>query len=440
MADISVDKKGLSFSLSILIGLFFLVGFGVTWASLHQSVMTDNNQSATVSSAQEYEDDVTINHEQSFVSTSEKAIIIDGSAMKIMLQEQGTVKNIVPIQEMQSEQSPDALAVGDYTIDTKKKNKLSTVTKVRFPWYVTFGDRYAVHAQPVTMNGGALNEPFYGNQVTLQEEDARTLYQFAEIGTPVVVTSSTDTRKHVDTKQTLHYTELPATSASAYALSNLETGEVYLKKASNDRYPIASITKLVTATVATDVIGHKDTILSPDTHHYTLSDLYYPLLLRSNNAVAQHIAGHAGKAFFMSNMNAYTRALGMKQSTFSDASGLSPKNVSTVNDLLILAQHLYTDKRFIFDITREEAMTITSTDGNTWEVINQNKLASDPHFRGGKLGYTDEAKQTSLAVFAVPIGGRTQPIAVVVLHSQDWKQDTRTLLQWLVEHTKHFGN
>lgn len=436
MADISVDKKGLSFSISALLAVLLLVGVGVAWMSLHQSVMGDVDQLATVSQMQEEDNKTPSATNMVTGAVSGKAVIIDGELMEVRLEEDGTVRDIMPITEMQNRQSPDALSVGDYTVDTKKKNKLSTITKVRFPWYVRFGDRYAIHGTPADMNGDDLEEPFYGNQVTLHEGDAHALYQFAEMGMPVIVTSSNAMQAEGVVSNTLNYTELPATSAAAYALSNLETGEVYLKKASNDRYPIASITKLVTAAVATDVIGHADTILAPDTNHYTLSDLYYPLLLRSNNAVAEHIAQHAGQAFFMSNMNAYTRSLGMEQTVFADPSGLSPKNVSTTNDLLTFAHHLYTDKRFIFDITHEETMTITSKEGHTWEVVNQNTLADDPHFRGGKLGYTDEAAQTSLAVFALPLGNKTQPVAVVILHSQDWKQDTRTLLRWLVEQSK----
>jgi D-alanyl-D-alanine carboxypeptidase len=115
---------------------------------------------------------------------------------------------------------------------------------------------------------------------------------------------------------------------------------------------------------------------------------------------------------------------------------LSPKNISSVLDLGIVSQHIYNEKSFLLDITKEEDMSITSTDGVEWSVKNQNKLASDPYFRGGKLGFTDEAGQTSLSIFMLPLQGEVRPVAVVVLHSKDWKQDTRTLLRWLVDTTK----
>jgi D-alanyl-D-alanine carboxypeptidase len=61
---------------------------------------------------------------------------------------------------------------------------------------------------------------------------------------------------------------------------------------------------------------------------------------------------------------------------------------------------------------------------------NQNHFAQDSHFIGGKLGFTEAALQTSVGLFSVNIAGRPRTIAVVVLGSYDWKQDTHTLLSW----------
>jgi D-alanyl-D-alanine carboxypeptidase len=130
-------------------------------------------------------------------------------------------------------------------------------------------------------------------------------------------------------------------------------------------------------------------------------------------------------------MNTYVRAYGMERTSFADSSGLSPRNLSTAYDLTLFAKHLYDEKEYLLSMAGEDHLTITSTEGRDWRVTNQNKLADDPYFRGGKLGYTDEAMQTSLAIFNVPVGGETRPVAVIVLGSQDWKQDTRTLLRWL---------
>jgi D-alanyl-D-alanine endopeptidase (penicillin-binding protein 7) len=305
---------------------------------------------------------------------------------------------------------------------------------VRFPFFVRFGDRYALHGTPTDSEGEAIENEFVGSKIEIDTESAEKVFNFVEMGTPVLVTASShptpsDKQKEVRFSRN----DLPATSALAYAVSDVESGEVLLVKGGDERYPIASITKLVTAAVATDVVGHGAYVTAPDGEVYTLSDLYYPLLLKSDNKVAERISAHVGTAYFMNNMNAYVRALGMQVSSFADTSGLSPKNLSSANDLVRFAHHLYREKSFLYDISKSDDMVITSESGKVWNVKNQNSLAKDPYFRGGKLGYTDEAGQTSLAVFDVPIHGKTRSVAVVVLRSKDWKQDTRTLLRWLVE-------
>ncbi|HCC05500.1 TPA: hypothetical protein DEP58_04345 [Patescibacteria group bacterium] len=366
-----------------------------------------------------------------------KYIVLDTVDMQVSLYEDDVLVGSYEILHAPDTNSPEYVSQGTYSIDKKTRTKLSTITMVRFPYFIQFGDTHALHATPQNAEGIELTDARMDGLIELSAWDAERVFAFAKEGMSVSVRTEKVLSTNSDLKKVdIMYDALPATSAEAYALTDLVTGQTLLTKNAGDKYPIASITKLVTALVATDVIGQGAQVLAPDEHYYTLSDLYYPLLLRSDNAVAEQIAEHAGETYFMSNMNAYVKALGMAQSSFSDSSGLSPKNISSAFDLSLLAHHLYYEKRFLLDITKEEDMSITSTDGESWDITNQNVLARDPHFRGGKLGYTDEAGQTSLSIFTVPVGKEVRPIAVVVLNSKDWKQDTRTLLRWLVETTK----
>jgi D-alanyl-D-alanine endopeptidase (penicillin-binding protein 7) len=272
----------------------------------------------------------------------------------------------------------------------------------------------------------------------LGAEDAETANAFAVPGVPVFVYTGNEVRTPSDDTPIPLETDgaLPATTARSYVVADLESGQVYLEKESSSRYPIASITKFVTATVASGIIPHSEEILAPNGEKYTLGDLYYLLLLRSDNGTADAIASHVGTEAFIASMNTFTSSLGLSQTSFADPSGLSPKNISTARDLAHLAGYLYEQKPFVLDISSEESMTITSSSGTRLGLENQNKLAWDPHFRGGKLGFTDEALQTSLAIFSLPVDGKVRPVAVVILGSNDWKQDTRTLLRWLLQNTK----
>ena len=230
--------------------------------------------------------------------------------------------------------------------------------------------------------------------------------------------------------------DTPATSAVAYAIADLARGQVVLEKNADRVRPIASITKLVTAAVAGTRITAGGEVSAPQGDRYSVGDLLYPLLLRSDNAIAERLAAHVGTRAFMGEMNAYVRDIGMKNTSFADASGLSAYNRSTARELVTLARHLFMEKRYILDMSKVDTMTITGKAGTVWSMTNQNKLAGDRHFVGGKLGFTDEAMQTSLAIFTVPVGREMRTIAIVVLGSADWKQDTRTLLRWVLEHVE----
>jgi D-alanyl-D-alanine carboxypeptidase len=228
----------------------------------------------------------------------------------------------------------------------------------------------------------------------------------------------------------------PAVSAQAYMVSDVLSGNTLLQRDANEKRPIASITKILTALVAEKEIGLETRIFFvPEGQYYGVGDLFFPLFLRSNNTVAENIALYLGEERFVRYMDAYAGDIGMYNTSFGDASGLSPENISTAEDLMTLATYLVEEKKYLLDVSKEQDVTIASMSGREWRVENHNKLSSDPYFLGGKLGYTDEALQTALSIFTIPIDGDMYTIGVVVLGSYDWKQDTRTLLRWLLAHT-----
>lgn len=436
MRTISVDTKGLLFTLKAVL-LLTLVGTGwYAWEPLSTLLLEEDGEQTAAVVDVASPPAVAPSFEFPVASTlSGRYVVIDVYAMRVTLYESTNRVDEFPIERLPAGDSPDALVPGTFTVDAVADEELSTVTLVRYPTYVRFGGRYALHGPPTDQNGALLEDAYAGSSVLLSHADARAVAAFARDGMIVYVEAPTPKTTPPTPSPSVTSDERPGTSASAYILRDMESGATYLARGNTERYPIASITKLVTAVVASEVIGHGEEILAPNGERYTLGDLFYPLLLRSDNAVAERIATHAGTETFLAHMNTYVRAHGMHDSVFADSSGLSPKNVSTADDLAALAHHLYTDKTYLLAMTAEADMIITSSEGNERLIINQNNLADDPHFRGGKLGYTDEAEQTSLAVFNVPVGGETRPVAVIVLGSKDWKQDTRTLLRWLVNAT-----
>ena len=111
---------------------------------------------------------------------------------------------------------------------------------------------------------------------------------------------------------------------------------------------LASITKIMTAMVAldtgfgldrkTDLVKNVGSYLPRQ--QYTRRELLTALLVKSDNAAAESLAQDypGGRTEFIIEMNDHARRLGMKNTYFDDASGLSNKNVSTAEDIVIMFQ------------------------------------------------------------------------------------------------------
>ncbi len=229
-------------------------------------------------------------------------------------------------------------------------------------------------------------------------------------------------------------------SAKAYLVADADTGEIIFQKNIKARYPIASITKLVTAITAKEMIRDPVVIDSAvkkiweiygrngyrkDAGEIDVFDLLYPLLLRSSNGVADILANETGRVDFLRQMNEKAFMIGMHSSLFDDPSGLSKGDISTARDLFKLAQYLLKNQRIILDITRQER---EATLGKVW--ANNSKFLTESGYLGGKTGYTDAAKQTLLSVFSLPYQGEKRNIAIIILQSSNRFDDVQKIINY----------
>lgn len=233
---------------------------------------------------------------------------------------------------------------------------------------------------------------------------------------------------------TMISTSTPATSARALLVADIDTGQIYYEKDATAALPIASVTKLMTATIASELIPLSAYVRHEGSgNEYLAGDMLYPLFLRSDNTAADSFADYYGRNEFLAKMNQKAQELGMAHTHFGDPSGLSPKNVASAADLFYLAQYVYLKKSFLLEVSREERKKIIARSGVPLVISNQNQFAEDGRFIGGKLGFTDEALQTSVGLFSINVLGEKHTLAVIVLGSYNWKQDTHTLVSWFTD-------
>ena len=220
----------------------------------------------------------------------------------------------------------------------------------------------------------------------------------------------------------------PVVSAEGYLVGNVRTGTLYLSKNPSKVFPVASVSKLLTAITATDIYSPTTTItitpaeanvpidgslLKPG-EQFTVSELMYPLLLNSSNVAAEALASSSNRSAFMAEMRGYGWEIGMAQSYFEDPSGLSARNSASAKDIFALAQYLYTSRPDILAITRSAKITVaTSTDHGAHIFESIHPFSGDKAFIGGKTGHTDAARDTMLTILTID----NQPIAIIVLRS-----------------------
>jgi D-alanyl-D-alanine carboxypeptidase len=237
-------------------------------------------------------------------------------------------------------------------------------------------------------------------------------------------------------------TLLPTFTNESYIVADLSTDAVLAGSNIAARWPTASITKLMTATLVFDQLATSTRITitpqmfaaDPDEQTlviggtYTVEDLLHLMLMPSSNVAAQAVADYIGQAQFMNEMNARAEQWGMTKTYFADPSGISAANESSASDLLILAQHVYNDYPGILALTNTPAATITELNsGKTAKIRSINTFVGTPNFIGGKTGNTDQAGGNLLSLF--DSGGRKVFILVLGAPALPFK-DTSALYSW----------
>jgi len=234
----------------------------------------------------------------------------------------------------------------------------------------------------------------------------------------------------------------PSLDDAASLVADLTTGAVIESVNPDRRWPTASLTKLMTATVVLDKLdpATRITITEPmfavDPQDettlvvggtYTVKDLLFTLLMPSSNVAAEAFADFYGRDAFMAEMNARAAEWGMTNTHFDDPSGISASNQSTADDFLKLALVIEQKYPQILQTTENRQVYITEQNsGKKVLVTSINDFAGDPDFIGGKTGHTDQADGNLFSIFRYD----GHPLLIVVLGTNNRFIDTDKLYAW----------
>jgi len=220
------------------------------------------------------------------------------------------------------------------------------------------------------------------------------------------------------------------------------------------RWPIASLSKLMTALVAIEkmdldkkIIMTEKAVSSDGTagdfksgEVFKIRDLIKAMLIGSSNDAAVAIAENfgeprnsielslRGEREFINEMQKKAAELKMFQTTYLEPSGLSFINQSTVNDLAKLATYIYFNHPEILEISRQKETELLELKSNiARKLFSINKFAGEPDFIGGKTGYIEEAGRNLIALFE--INGKT--VLTITLGADDSFEETARLKEFV---------
>jgi len=76
---------------------------------------------------------------------------------------------------------------GLFSVLTKEVNHFSSLSKVWMPWSMQYSGDYFIHEWPYWPGGTPISSKYSAGCVRLNQGDAKKVYDFADVGTPVLV-------------------------------------------------------------------------------------------------------------------------------------------------------------------------------------------------------------------------------------------------------------
>ncbi len=238
----------------------------------------------------------------------------------------------------------------------------------------------------------------------------------------------------------------PALKAGAAVVMDLDTGAVLYDIDAHERRAPASLTKVVTALVALDVLQIDQVVSVPASinqlpwdstrmglrvgEQLTVRDLLYGLLLNSGNDAAITLSEAAmPRDAFIARMNAKAAALGMTDTHFANPIGLDdPAHYTSAADLARAAMELRARYPGVAAIATVSTITLPATSTHhAYGLYNLNELIRTyAGATGLKTGWTGHAGGCLIATASR--NGRN--ILVVVMGSPRVFQEAAALLDY----------
>jgi D-alanyl-D-alanine carboxypeptidase len=382
---------------------------------------------------------------QKLLNEKIKFLEADLDKMQLYLYEDGQLKINVPILAKGKEGSFWETPAGLYKINTKEKNHFSSFGRVYMPYSMQFQGNFFIHGWPYYPNGKDVESTYSGGCIRLSNADAKKIFEMTQIGMPLLVFE-----KSSEENDNFNYIYAgPKLSAESYLAIDLKNNFVLANKNNSEVLPIASLVKFLTAITSIDYIDiEREIYISKEmlattsvprlktNQKYSLYELLFPLLLESSNEAGEAISRFLGRERFINLLNQKANSLGMTNTKITDPTGVEASNVSTPNDLFLLAKYLYFNRKFILNLSNNNLKDSPYSNFQFKDLKNFNIVFDEsfiPNFIGGKIGKSTASKESYLGIFEFDFKGVKRPIAFIILGSSNINNDLNELINWVLK-------
>jgi len=445
----SFRQSNLFVKLAIGVGVIILIGAGL-WGILryynpsYQIVIPVNN-SGEISSFQfgswsALEDASFFKKVKADLLDKKSSFIeSDLSNMKLRVYKDGEEKLEVDIISKGHEGSWWETPAGLYQVQSREADHFSSFGRVHMPWSMAFQGNFFIHGWPYYPDGKPVPLGYSGGCIRLSTSDAKQVYDLAEVGMPVLIFEDDFDNDGFEYNFVGGHLD-----AKSFLAADLKNSYVFAEGNSTEKLPVASLTKLMTALIATEYINiEREVVVDANSlvdtsiprlkagQRLTVLDLLYPLLMESSNEAGAVIGKILGEQRFVNLMNEKAKAIGMNNSYFADTTGASHDNVSTAQDLFQLAKYLYNNRSFILAISKGSVGKSAYNPPPWNDLKNLNVFAEDEDFVGGKVGENSAAGQTILSIFEIEKTGSQRPVVIIALNTRDRAKSASDLLSYI---------
>ncbi|MBI4053709.1 MAG: D-alanyl-D-alanine carboxypeptidase [Candidatus Doudnabacteria bacterium] len=252
-----------------------------------------------------------------------------------------------------------------------------------------------------------------------------------------------------DTRPRLKKAAVPFVTDVEIALAvDLRTGYVLFEKNSQTRWPLASLTKLMTAVVVWNLVDPQAVITIPASGYQVhppnmgllageqigVMGLLSGMLIASANdaslALAEGTAGSSQR--FIALMNLMSKQLGLSNTHFANPTGFDDSlQYSTAEDLKLLTFEFLRNEKFA-EMAQRRSSKVQSVDEKiTHWLKNSNLLLQESNnILGVKTGFTEQARGNLIILAS---DSDNNQILTIVLGSEKREEDSKALIRWVFE-------